>query len=331
MYKVSVIMPIYNAEKYLENAINSVINQTIGFENIELILVDDCSTDNSRNIVEEYSNNYPNIKKIFLEKNTGCPGIPRNIGIKNATSDYIMFIDNDDEYLPEICDKLYNTLIREDADVVACNYLDTVNGEDINYSCSSDEVMLGSDIIYFAMVLIWNCIFKKSIILDNDISFIDGINEDAVFTLEYHMYSQKLVYLKNFVGYHHQLRDDSLSIHSFDVMMGVLKSYFIMFEVLDEGGRSQNDIDMFFKNKIQGAITNGTIYCNKNEIKKLLSELCVFEKKINFTGNLPILFRFINFFILHGNINIATYICLFISKIRKSNFLLNIHRKFFLN
>ena len=75
-----------------------------------MILVDDKSTDNSRNIIEEYSNIYYNIKPIFLEETSGCPGIPRNVGIKNASFDYI---DNDDEYFPEICDKLYNTIISE--------------------------------------------------------------------------------------------------------------------------------------------------------------------------------------------------------------------------
>ena len=131
-YKISVIIPVYNAQNTLKVTINSVINQTIGFENIELILVDDCSTDNSREIIEEYSNAYSNIKPIFLEENTGCPGIPRNIGIKNATSDYIMFIDNDDEYFPEICDKLYDAMIMEDADIVVCNTLVTyLNGDRI--------------------------------------------------------------------------------------------------------------------------------------------------------------------------------------------------------
>ena len=68
MYKVSVIMPIYNAEEYLRNTLNSVINQTIGFENIELILVDDCSTDNSRDIMEEYSKYYLNIQKNIFRR-----------------------------------------------------------------------------------------------------------------------------------------------------------------------------------------------------------------------------------------------------------------------
>lgn len=67
-YKVSVIIPIYNQEKYLDRAINSVINQSIGFENIELLLVDDCSIDNTKEIINNYINMYENIKGLFLEK-----------------------------------------------------------------------------------------------------------------------------------------------------------------------------------------------------------------------------------------------------------------------
>ena len=75
--KISVIVPTYNAESYLMNAVNSVINQSFGFENIELILIDDCSSDNSREIIEEYSKKYDNIKPIFLEKN--CCVLHKNI------------------------------------------------------------------------------------------------------------------------------------------------------------------------------------------------------------------------------------------------------------
>ena len=69
-FKISVIMPIYNAEKNLKKSINSIIQQTIGFENIELILVDDKSTDNSRSIIEHFSTKFQNITPIFLENNS---------------------------------------------------------------------------------------------------------------------------------------------------------------------------------------------------------------------------------------------------------------------
>ena len=85
-YKISIIIPIYNAQDTLKIAINSVINQTIGFENIELILVDDKSTDKSKDIINNYSNKYDNVKSIFLKENNGSPSKPRNIGIDNVTS-----------------------------------------------------------------------------------------------------------------------------------------------------------------------------------------------------------------------------------------------------
>ncbi len=329
--KISVIMPIYNAGKYLKNTLDSIINQTIGFENIELILVDDCSTDNSRDIVEEYSSKYSNIKPIFLEENTGCPGIPRNIGIENATSDYIMFIDNDDEYLPEICNTLYNTLISENADIVVCDNIETEGNTVFTFSIDSCRVVRGKEIVYFDNVYIWNCIFKRSIILDNNISFIDGIYEDGIFTLEYYLHSKKLVYLNDFVGYNHISRKNSLSEVTFDLSIEVINSFDIFVKILND---NNCDLTRFFKPDIQGMIWRATVLGedgNKEEIKEVLSHLYDFERKINFNGELAIVYKFINFFILHGNLNIATYICLFISKLRKFDLILNVYRKVFSN
>ena len=329
MYKVSVIMPVYNAEEYLRNALDSVINQSMDFENIELILVDDKSSDNSRSIIEEYSSKYPNVKSIFLEENSGCAGIPRNIGIRNATSDYIMFIDDDDEYFPEMCDKLYNTLILENADIVVCNYLSTSNQGDVKGLISSNEVVMGKEIIYFNNGYVCFCIFKKSIILDNNICFLDmPVCEDIIFSLNYYMYSEKLVYLNDFVGYHYMIRKGSLSYNSFEVNLNIIKSYYAKFECLGEWG-VEYDLNRIFKNDIQSGIKLVFMLKNKDEINRVLSLLYDFEMKINFTGRLSIFFHFINFFILRGNLNIATYICLLISKFTKSNLLLKIYRKYF--
>ena len=93
MYKISVIIPVYNAENTLKQAVNSVINQSIGFENIELILVDDNSNDNSRKIIQDYADKYGNVKAIFLRENSGSPSKPRNTGIDNATAPYLMFLE----------------------------------------------------------------------------------------------------------------------------------------------------------------------------------------------------------------------------------------------
>ena len=95
-YKVSIIIPIYNAGNYLEDTIKNVMAQSIGFNNIELILIDDCSKDDSKSIIEKYANKYSNIKPIFLKSNSGHPSYPRNIGLKNVSAPFIIFLDSDD-------------------------------------------------------------------------------------------------------------------------------------------------------------------------------------------------------------------------------------------
>lgn len=95
---VSIIMPAYNAEKTILSSISSVLAQT--FEDWELIIVDDNSTDNTRPIIKEIAENNKKIKPIFLNKNSGSPAIPRNVGTENANYRYIAFLDADDLWMP---------------------------------------------------------------------------------------------------------------------------------------------------------------------------------------------------------------------------------------
>lgn len=95
-YYVTVIMPVFNAEKTLKKTIDSVVGQTIGFENIEFIIIDDKSTDSSQSIILDYAKSHPNIVPVFYKKNNGSPAKPRNAGMDLAKGKYIMFIDSDD-------------------------------------------------------------------------------------------------------------------------------------------------------------------------------------------------------------------------------------------
>ncbi|KQL54082.1 glycosyl transferase [Heyndrickxia shackletonii] len=116
--KVTVITPVYNAEKYLRKTIESVISQTLGIDNIEYILVDDCSKDQSRKILLEYCTKFPTIKSVFLKGNTGTPGQPRNIGIELSTSKYITFLDADDWLEPNGLEILFNILEETNDDYI---------------------------------------------------------------------------------------------------------------------------------------------------------------------------------------------------------------------
>ncbi|RST74199.1 glycosyltransferase family 2 protein [Siminovitchia acidinfaciens] len=108
--KVSVIMPVYNAEKTLRKTIDSVIDQTIGFNEIEFLIIDDKSKDNSRSIILDYANEYSNIVPVFFKSNNGSPAKPRNVGIELAKGTYTMFIDSDDWLSPDGIEALYNLM-----------------------------------------------------------------------------------------------------------------------------------------------------------------------------------------------------------------------------
>lgn len=106
-YKISVIIPVYNVEFYLERCLLSLKNQTIGFENLEIIFIDDCSTDRSAFLIHKFIDKFENVKGIFLESNSGSAGKPRNFGIDVASADYLMFLDPDDFYTNDACEILY--------------------------------------------------------------------------------------------------------------------------------------------------------------------------------------------------------------------------------
>ena len=130
-YKISVIIPVYNGEKYLKNALDSLLNQTIGFENLEVIIVNDCSRDNSKEIIEEFkmensvSNEYcsSNIITIHLDENIGGAYGPRNIALHYASADYLMFLDADDSFEEDACEILYNKINEYDCDIAFGRYL----------------------------------------------------------------------------------------------------------------------------------------------------------------------------------------------------------------
>ena len=115
MSKVSVIMPVYNGERYLRKCIESVLNQTL--KDIELICINDCSIDSSYSILQEYAQNDSRLKIINSEENLG-QSISRNLGINSAKSPYIMFIDQDDWYELEACEKAYNQILQNKNDFV---------------------------------------------------------------------------------------------------------------------------------------------------------------------------------------------------------------------
>lgn len=337
-YKISVILPIYNAEETLNKCIDSIINQSIGFENIELILIDDFSKDNTKKIIESYCKKYDNIIPYYSETNHGYPSFGRNIGLKKSTSNFIMFIDNDDEYDKDICKKLYETITTEDADIVSCNKVsvDSIGNiyQNISYSNgieSGDQIIIkDDDILFFDSITIWNKIYKKEIISQNNLQFLEKtIGDDFGFTMDYYLNSNKLVYLKDYYGYYWNINSDSLS-HA------VTKKYMIEFINVFRYTYSQiknknkeKYSNKIFKSHITDRITECTyLNLNFNERKNILKKIYDFENEINFDGKLDQKWaKIINDFILTKHFTIAILLLKTISFLRNITILRKISRK----
>lgn len=338
MYLVSLIIPIYNAEKFLDNTINSVINQSIGFKNIELILVDDNSKDNSKKIIENYAEKYDNIIPYYSKTNHGFPGFGRNIGLEKSTADFIMFMDNDDELDKDICKKLYETIICEHADIVCCDkvnvdYISEIKNN-INYTNGiekNDKIIIeNEDILFFGSISVWNKIYRKQTIIENKIKFKeDSQADDFIFTMNYFLKSKRLVYLKNYFGYYWNIQSDSLShVVTLEMMDDLLTTNDIIFNSLKKANKSHL-AKKIFKNNIPYLILQSSyLKVNRKEFKNVLKQIHTFEKKIDFDLKLNgIWLNVLNYFIIHENYNIVILILRILDKLRSPTILKKINRK----
>lgn len=182
---ISVIIPVYNVEKYLRRCLNSVLCQEGVIQ--EIILVDDGSTDLSAKICDEYADKYPEIKCIHIS-NSG-PATSKNIGYDHATGNYIAFIDSDDEIKPDMFCKMLQSASQHDADIVCCNYIQiNENGTYEHTKHTGEEYVLSQDEAIKAILIkdkiysqCWTKIYKKSMIDANHIRNTDGLKTDEDF------------------------------------------------------------------------------------------------------------------------------------------------------
>ena len=320
MYKISVIIPTYNCQNSLERTINSVINQSMDFKDIELILVDDYSSDQTKNIIEKFSKKYNNIKSIFLKENHGYPGYGRNIGINESTAPYVMFLDNDDEYDSEICELLYNTMINNENDLVECNFKEIKNHDEIKKQDLNNleiEKFDSTEQIYHNNVTIWNKIFKKEILLDYNIKFItDGLNEDSHFCINYFLHCNSTINIKNYYGYYHYLHETNLSGESVDNTLNFIDSYQIILELITQN-KKDVDLNRIFESRIDTTLYRVVLLKNYtfNDITQIIKKLYSFEQELpdSIHLNHPIL-NSINRLIIHNHITISTIILILLNK-----------------
>ena len=212
-------MPLFNGEYYLEEAMDSVINQTI-FEDIEVLIVDDGSTDNSRFLIDKYAIDYDNIT-VFHKENGGVSSA-RNYAMKYAKGEYIHFFDSDDFLLYDAYEKLYDFAKKEDYDIVTANFL-RFNSEKTWTTLIGDYVYtdLKENIENIKLkdypnltwdMLVWNKLYKRDFLEKINAHFIEGASfQDNVFSIEVLTKASKIGMISDYVICW-RLRDVGLSI-----------------------------------------------------------------------------------------------------------------------
>lgn len=193
-YKVSIIIPVHNVENYLEQCLESVVNQTIGNENLQIIMVDDHSSDSSFNIMNKYSDKYDNFISVTLPEGKTGAGVARNEGMRKAIGKYIMFSDSDDFFELNACEIMFNAIEAKNTDFVTCNYRNA-DEDGTPWSLPIFKLDIYNDMqlsitdydksFYVMNSSVCNKIFNREFLMKNNIWFFDDRkpSEDTFFSM----------------------------------------------------------------------------------------------------------------------------------------------------
>lgn len=219
--KVSVILPVFNVDKYIKRCLDSLVNQTL--KEIEIIIINDGSTDNTKRICEEYAKKYDNIK-LINKKNEGVSKA-RNIALKKVRGEYLAFIDGDDWIDRNAYEIMYNTAKRDSADVVQCgvrHILDNgkirVFNKNLFNTLYQDNEILRQFLLGKINAISCDKIYKVSIWKENDIYFPENLSlgEDQITTCQVVYNSKRFIALKD-TFYNYYRRSDSCTTSKFSL------------------------------------------------------------------------------------------------------------------
>ena len=201
---VSIIIPVYNSEKYISKCLDSLINQT--YKDYELLIVNDGSTDNSQNIINEYKNKYPEIIVLKEQENLGV-AVTRNNAIEEAKGKYIMFIDNDDFVDKDYVETFVKEIEKNDYDVILGGYRrPNKEGKIVKELKLPQE-----DWAKFMIFAPWARIYKREYLIKNDIKFLHvNIGEDVFFNIQAMLISDKIKII-DYIGYNWFYNEQSVS------------------------------------------------------------------------------------------------------------------------
>lgn len=282
-YLISVIIPIYNVENYLNKCIDSVINQT--YQNLEIFLVDDGSNDNCGIICDQYKK-IDNRIKVIHKKNGGVSSA-RNLGLENVHGEYVIFIDSDDYLENNMIEKLFIEINKHNSDVSACNYFIESNESKIIALdiCPTifDNIQYKESLVNSKSICgyLWNKLYRRSILMnDNNYIIFDEnvkILEDLLFNLRVAENVKKVSYICDPLYHYIQRENSALNSNNILKMESSLSVYLKIIKELDKYNIEEvNNYKLSYI--IEGSLVK--IYSNKchdidiinNTIRKFLKE-----------------------------------------------------------
>lgn len=315
---ISVIIPIYMVEKYLNKCIDSVINQT--YKNLEIILVNDGSKDNCKKICEEYAKKDSRIK--IINKSNGGLSDARNKGLEVSNGKYIGFVDSDDYISKDMYKNLYENIIKYDADIAICEYIEVnENGENIkeNKKIIENGVKIYSREEAMYKLLedneitnhVWNKLYKSS--LFKDIEFPKGLKfEDIAVMYKLIDKANRVVHISEILYFYVQRDGSILNMRTEDLIETRIKIdrerlNFLENKKYNKENLLKNKVNEIIHYHLESAICNFKKFYKSEIMKKEYDELMLIDRKkiMKIIGSTR---RKIIYIILKINRNIAYYI-----------------------
>lgn len=293
---ISIIIPVYNVEDYLEQCLESIVNQT--YKDLEIIIINDGSTDNSLSICQNFATKDTRVK--VINKDNEGQGICRNLGIKLATGDYVTFVDSDDYYDIDAIEQLVLGLSKS-SDLVIGGYKKVLDTGEITYVEKYNAGICSYSLEQFQLRFlgdlpdkqdsvkgtVWNSLYKRSILQKNHVTFLSErsiFSEDTVFNLDYIAHCQSVCLIDS-TAYNYRLNLESTSTKYDEDKLAKVNDYYIFLCNRFENNetailRSQRFYLFAVKKCLQQVVNKPTAKSFKamsNEIKQITSDSVVSE------------------------------------------------------
>ena len=318
--KISIIVPMYNVERYLDKCLNSLVNQTLN--EIEILLINDGSTDNTKDIALDYQKKYPKIIKV-IDKENGGQGSARNMGLDIATGEYISFIDSDDYIEFTMMEKLYDYAKKNKLDIALCgfNYAYSYGLKESHLFNKTRKITDKEYILSDPAP--WNKLYKTSLLKKINFKFKEKIiYEDFAIIPTLAIYTNKIGYLDELLYYYVQHENSTINIDKYkpkinDIFIAVEDLYntFLNNNILDE---YKSEVEFLF---IKHFLIAGNYRFNKykeskhqvKEVKKVMKDKFTDWKKNKYLKTLSFKHRLLAY-LFYDNLSFLAFILYRISK-----------------